>query len=116
MGLFRTARFARRALATGQFLLKAKVYWRAIRDPRTPLWAKGVIAAALGYAVSPVDLIPDWVPLGGMLDDLVVTPALLALALKAIPSEVMADAEREENRIREHKRRGERGKRAVHAG
>jgi uncharacterized membrane protein YkvA (DUF1232 family) len=115
MGLFRTARFARRALGTGQFMLKAKVYWRAIKDPRTPLWAKGVVATALGYAVSPVDLIPDWVPLSGIVDDMVVTPALLALALRAIPAEVMSDAEREETRIREHKSPGPRGQRAVHA-
>jgi uncharacterized membrane protein YkvA (DUF1232 family) len=103
MGLFRTARFARRAIASGQFLLKARVYWHAIKDPRTPMWAKGVIAAALGYAASPIDLIPDWIPLAGIVDDMVITPALLALALKAIPEEVMADAERAVNAPKEHK-------------
>lgn len=113
MGLFRSTRFVRRTISTGQFLIKVKVYWRAIKDPRTPLWAKGVLAAAVGYAVSPVDLIPDWMPGAGMVDDLVITPALLALAIKAIPQEVIDDAEREEHRMRE-KKRSDRGKRAVH--
>lgn len=75
-----------------------KTYWRALRDPRTPTWAKVALAAAAGYAVMPIDLVPDVVPLAGILDDLVVVPLLLSMAIKAIPDEVLRDVRAEEER------------------
>jgi len=69
----------------------AAIYY-AYQDPRLPLRAKAVILLALGYSLSPIDLIPDFIPVLGYLDDLVVVPALLALALRLIPGEVMAAA------------------------
>ncbi|MEP7355970.1 MAG: DUF1232 domain-containing protein [Anaerolineales bacterium] len=64
----------------------------ALRDPRTPWYGKALAALVVAYAFSPIDLIPDFVPVLGYLDDLVLLPIGAALALRAIPPEVMADA------------------------
>ena len=64
----------------------------AIKDPRTPWYARAVGLLTLAYALSPIDLIPDFVPLLGYLDDLVIVPAGIALALRLIPTTVMVDA------------------------
>ena len=73
--------------------LKTETYALALayRDPRTPWYAKGFLALVVGYAFSPIDLIPDFIPLLGYLDDLVLVPLGIALAIKMIPPEVMAD-------------------------
>lgn len=57
-----------------------------------PWYAKALAAVVAGYAFSPIDLIPDFIPVLGYLDDLVLVPIGIALALKMIPAEVMADA------------------------
>lgn len=62
------------------------------RDPRTPWHAKAVLALVVGYAASPVDPIPDAIPVVGLLDELVVLPLGAALALRLVPDEVVADA------------------------
>jgi uncharacterized membrane protein YkvA (DUF1232 family) len=67
-------------------------------DPRTPWYAKAFAAAVVAYALSPIDLIPDFVPVLGYLDDLVIVPAGLMLALKLIPAPVLADC-REQARL-----------------
>jgi uncharacterized membrane protein YkvA (DUF1232 family) len=74
--------------------LQRDVYalWFAYRDARTPLYAKGFAALVVAYAFSPIDLIPDFIPVLGYLDDLILVPAGIALALKMIPAEVMSDA------------------------
>jgi uncharacterized membrane protein YkvA (DUF1232 family) len=64
----------------------------AYRDPRTPRVAKICALAVTAYALSPIDLIPDFIPLLGYLDDLLLLPLGIALAVKLIPAEVMADA------------------------
>ena len=64
-------------------------YYRAIAaHPRTPKLAKWLIVAAIAYALSPLDLIPDWIPVVGYLDDLVIVPGLIALALWMVPNHV----------------------------
>jgi uncharacterized membrane protein YkvA (DUF1232 family) len=63
----------------------------ASRDPRTPWYAKLLTAAIVAYAFSPIDLIPDFVPVLGYLDDLVLIPAGIALAVKLIPQPVLCD-------------------------
>ena len=63
----------------------------AVRDPRTPWYAKAVAAAVVAYALSPFDLIPDFIPVLGYLDDHGVVPLGITLALKLIPREVMAE-------------------------
>ena len=64
----------------------------AYRDPRTPWYARMFAGLVAAYLLSPIDLIPDFIPVLGYLDDLIIAPAGIALALKMIPSEVMADA------------------------
>lgn len=66
----------------------------ACRDPRTPWSARVLALAVVAYAVSPIDLIPDPIPVLGMLDDLVIIPAGVALVLRLVPSDVTADARR----------------------
>jgi uncharacterized membrane protein YkvA (DUF1232 family) len=61
------------------------------RHPRTPRIAKFLIGAAVAYAVSPIDLIPDFVPVLGHLDDLIIVPFLVFVALKLIPADVIAE-------------------------
>lgn len=59
--------------------------WLAARDPRTPIIAKFVALATAAYALSPIDLIPDFVPVLGLLDDLILVPAGIWLARRLIP-------------------------------
>ena len=63
----------------------------AVRDPRTPLTARIIAALVVAYALSPIDLIPDFVPVLGYLDDLIIVPLGLALVLRLIPAALMAE-------------------------
>ena len=63
----------------------------AARDPRVPWHAKAVAIVVAGYALSPIDLIPDFIPVLGYLDDLIIVPFGIWLALRLIPSEIMAE-------------------------
>jgi uncharacterized membrane protein YkvA (DUF1232 family) len=63
----------------------------AARDPRTPWYAKLIVAGCVAYALSPVDLVPDFIPVIGLIDDLIFIPIALALAIRFIPDEVLAD-------------------------
>ncbi|MEO6153068.1 MAG: YkvA family protein [Croceibacterium sp.] len=65
--------------------------WLAARDPRVPWHAKAVAAAVAAYALSPIDLIPDFIPVLGYLDDLLIVPLGIALAVRLIPPPVMAE-------------------------
>lgn len=62
-----------------------------LKHPKTPLGAKVLAGVAVGYALSPIDLIPDFIPVLGLLDDLLLLPALAALAFWMIPPEVLAE-------------------------
>jgi uncharacterized membrane protein YkvA (DUF1232 family) len=70
----------------------------ASRDPRLPLPPKILIVLALCYALSPVDLIPDFIPILGLLDDLLIVPALISLSIKLVPKSVMEEARRRAER------------------
>lgn len=63
----------------------------AIRDPRVPWYAKAVMAMTIGYAISPIDLIPDFMPVIGQIDDLIIVPAGISLAIRMIPKHVMEE-------------------------
>lgn len=65
--------------------------WLAARDPRAPWTAKVLAGAVAAYALSPIDLIPDFIPVLGYLDDLVLVPLGIALAVRLIPAPMMAD-------------------------
>lgn len=64
---------------------------QASRDPRTPWYAKVLALVVVAYALSPIDLIPDFIPVLGMIDDLILLPLGIALVLHFIPPEVMAE-------------------------
>ncbi|MGX7894750.1 YkvA family protein [Tsuneonella sp. HG222] len=65
--------------------------WLAAGDPRTPLAAKIVAATTAAYALSPIDLIPDFIPVLGYLDDLLIVPAGVWLAVRLMPVQLMAE-------------------------
>ena len=73
--------------------LKTETYalYLAYRDPRTPWYAKLLVMAIVAYALSPMDLIPDFIPVLGYLDDLIILPAAITLALKLIPAAILAE-------------------------
>ena len=73
--------------------LEAEVYalYLAYKDPRVPLYARVFAAVVVGYAFSPIDLIPDLIPVLGYLDDLVLVPLGVALAIRMIPAPVLAE-------------------------
>jgi len=64
----------------------------AIRDPRTPWIARMVGALVVAYAASPIDLVPDFVPILGLVDDLLIVPAGLWLTVRLIPQEILDEA------------------------
>ncbi len=74
-------------------VLKRDVHaiWFAARDPRVPWYAKVLGLAVAAYALSPIDLIPDFVPVLGYLDDLILVPLGIALVVKLIPANLMAE-------------------------
>ncbi|MGH8618881.1 MAG: YkvA family protein [Burkholderiales bacterium] len=86
MGILQTLRARARQLKADTLAL-----WFCLRDPRTPLAAKLVAGIVVAYALSPIDLIPDFIPVLGYLDELILVPAGLWLALKLVPPAVMAD-------------------------
>ena len=63
----------------------------AARDPRTPLYAKAFALFVVAYALSPVDLIPDFIPVLGLLDDVILVPLGIWVALRLIPADLMQD-------------------------
>jgi uncharacterized membrane protein YkvA (DUF1232 family) len=79
--------------------LKTETYalYLAYRDPRVPWYAKVLTAFVVAHTFSPIDLIPDFIPVLGYLDDLIITPLGIYLALKMIPKEVMVEARQQAN-------------------
>lgn len=63
----------------------------ALKEKRTPWYAKIIAAIVVTYALSPVDLVPDFIPVLGYLDDVIILPALIALCIRCIPKEVFED-------------------------
>ncbi len=80
----------------------ALALWIAARDPRTPWHAKALAACVAAYAFSPIDLIPDFIPVLGLVDDLVIVPLGILLVARLVPDDLMAEfreaAERERPR------------------
>ena len=69
----------------------AHALYLAARDPRVPWYAKAVAAAVAAYALSPLDLIPDFIPVIGYLDDLIIVPLGITAVLRLVSAEVLAD-------------------------
>lgn len=81
----------RRAMAQWARTLKrdATAVYLAARDPRTPWYVKALALAVTAYALSPIDLIPDFIPVLGYVDDLLIVPLGIALVIRLIPTDVM---------------------------
>lgn len=77
--------------------LKTKVsaLFLALKRKETPLLAKLVAGITVGYALSPIDLIPDFIPILGYIDDIIILPLLIALSIKLIPKGIMEECERQ---------------------
>jgi uncharacterized membrane protein YkvA (DUF1232 family) len=73
--------------------LKREVYalYLVARHPQTPWYAKLFVAGVVAYALSPIDLIPDFIPVLGFLDDLILIPLGVVIAIKLVPSHVLAE-------------------------
>ncbi|WP_206455656.1 YkvA family protein [Aurantimonas marina] len=95
-------------MATETFLGRAKRWarrikrdvvalWIAARDPHVPWYAKALCAAIAAYALSPIDLIPDFIPVLGYLDDVILLPLGILLAVRLIPPDLMAEFRAEAN-------------------
>src|SRR5512141_3448314 len=69
----------------------ALTLWYAARHPRTPVLAKALAAGLVVYALSPIDLIPDFIPVLGLLDDALLLPLLILLVVRLMPADVFAD-------------------------
>jgi len=74
-----------------KFQREIKVYQLVLKDPRTPKWSKRLLAIAIGYAISPIDIIPDFIPVLGYLDDLIIIPCLVWVAVRMIPKKIIED-------------------------
>ncbi|MBG6112113.1 uncharacterized membrane protein YkvA (DUF1232 family) [Flavobacterium sp. CG_9.10] len=72
---------------------QARILQIVYQDQRTPIKAKILIWITLGYLFSPIDLIPDFIPVLGLVDDIIIVPILIAFAIKLVPKAVWADAE-----------------------
>lgn len=82
-----------------KMLAEIEVYRSVMKDPRCPRRSRWLMGTAVAYALSPVDIIPDFIPVLGYLDDLLIVPFLLWLALRSIPEEVIEEHRR--SRIKE---------------
>ena len=69
--------------------------WLAARSDRVPWYAKAMAAATVTYALSPIDLVPDFIPVLGYLDDIVIVPLGIILTIRMIPADVLADLRQE---------------------
>ena len=74
-----------------RFKKEIKFYQAILKDPRTPKLSKFFLGLAVGYALNPVDLIPDFIPIIGYLDDLIIVPVLIFIAVRLIPKKMLEE-------------------------
>lgn len=91
VNLSSSTRYLRMARLVVKLPTYARVVWGILRDPRTPIGLKGMLAAALAYVVFPIDLVPDAIPILGQADDLTVLLLVLDLFIQNAPPEVRAE-------------------------
>lgn len=73
--------------------------WFAVKDARTPWHARALAAFVVAYALSPIDLIPDFIPVLGYLDDVILLPGLIWLTVRLLPPDVLADSRAQAERL-----------------
>src|SRR3990170_8049145 len=91
MNLSSSTRYMRMARLVWKLPTYARLVWGIMRDPRTPIGLKAILAAAVAYVVSPLDLVPDAIPILGQADDLTVVLLVLDLFIQNAPEEVRRD-------------------------
>lgn len=91
MNLSSSTRYMRMARLVFKLPTYARTVWGIMRDPRTPIGLKGMMAAALAYVVFPVDLVPDVIPIIGQADDLTIVLLVLDMFIQNAPAEVRAE-------------------------
>jgi len=74
-----------------KFSKEVRLYQLVLKDKRTPKLAKILLGLAIGYTLMPFDLIPDFIPIIGQLDDIIIVPIIVILAIKIIPKEIIHD-------------------------
>ena len=77
----------------------------AYQDNRTPWYAKFLIVITLGYLLSPIDIIPDFIPVLGYLDDLIIVPLLIIISIRLIPKEILAESREKAKQHIENKKK-----------
>ena len=80
------------ALLVAWIARELRIYWTISQDSRTPTRSKVFLWAAVGYAVWPLGLVPDFIPVIGYIDDLIIVPTLIFIAVRAVPPEVSREA------------------------
>lgn len=81
----------RRKTLLERFKAELKFYQLVLQDPRTPKLTKFFLGLAVGYALSPIDIIPDFIPVMGYLDDLIIIPTLIFIAIKLTPKKLLGE-------------------------
>lgn len=76
-----------------------RVYQLILRDVRAPKVAKALLGLAIAYSLSPIDIIPDFIPVIGHVDDIIIVPTLVFFALKFVPKEVVEECRRQVNEV-----------------
>ena len=90
-----------------RFSQEIQFYRLVLEHPRTPRASRLFLGAAIAYAASPIDLIPDFIPVIGHLDDIVILPTLIWFALRLIPKDVVAECRRQGDTNGQHALRRE---------
>lgn len=75
----------------GRFKNEIDFYKAVLKDPRTPRLTKFFLGLAVAYAINPIDIIPDFIPVVGYLDDLIIIPVLIFIAIRLIPKELLQE-------------------------
>lgn len=82
--------------------LKSHVYtlYYGVRDPRVPWYVKVLTLLVIAYVISPIDIIPDFIPVIGLLDDVILVPVAITLIMKLMPEEVIRDYQSQQQQIK----------------